>query len=97
MMPEIIRAVYEKGVLRPLNPLDLPEQQQVRIQIWPEERTEAEEILRLMIGAGLMRPRPRQEASSPMSGEERRALAAQIDRTPGESVSEIVIEDRGEG
>jgi predicted DNA-binding antitoxin AbrB/MazE fold protein len=96
-MSEIIRAVYEKGVLRPLNPLDLPEQERVRVQIWPEEGSEEEEeIQQLMIGAGLMRPRPRQAPPPPLSDEERRALAEQIGHAPGKPVSEIVVEDRGE-
>lgn len=96
-MSEIIRAVYEEGVLRPLNPLDLPEQQQVRVQIWPEEGLEKEEILQLMVDAGLMRPEgDRVIAAPPLSDEERRALAEEIGRAPGKPVSEIVIEDRGE-
>ena len=36
-MAEIITAVYEKGMLRPLHPLDLREHQTVRLQIMPEE------------------------------------------------------------
>jgi len=95
-MSEVIRAVYERGVLRPLHPLDLPEKQEVRIQIWPEEGTREEEILRLMVNAGLMRPRPRHEPPPPLSDEERRALAEQIGRAPGKPISEIVIEERGE-
>ncbi len=96
-MSEVIRAVYERGVLRPLHPLDLPEKQEVRIQIWPEEGTGEEEILRLMVNAGLMRPRPRHEPPPPpLSDGERRALAERIGRAPGKSISEIVIEERGE-
>jgi hypothetical protein len=50
-----------------------------------------------MIDAGLMRPKPQAMlAPPPLSDEERRALAEQIGRAPGKSVSEIVIEDRGE-
>ena len=96
-MSEVIPAVYERGVLRPLHPLDLPEKQKVRIQIWPEEASGEEEILRLMVNAGLMRPCPRHEPPPPsLSDEERRALAEQIGRAPGKPVSEIVIEERGE-
>jgi predicted DNA-binding antitoxin AbrB/MazE fold protein len=36
-MPEIITAIYENGVLRPLKPLPLQEQQTVRIQVLPED------------------------------------------------------------
>src|ERR671932_820579 len=35
-MPEIITAIYENGVLRPLSPLPLQEHQTVRIQVLPE-------------------------------------------------------------
>ena len=34
-MTEIITAVYENGVLRPLSPLSLREHQTVRIQVLP--------------------------------------------------------------
>lgn len=36
-MSEVITAVYEKGVLRPLQPLNLREKQTVRIQLLPAE------------------------------------------------------------
>jgi predicted DNA-binding antitoxin AbrB/MazE fold protein len=95
-MSGIIQAVYKGGVLRPLNPLDLPEQQRVQIQLWPEEAPEKEEILQLMVDAGLMRPRPRHAPPPPpLSNQERLALAEQIGRAPGKPISEIVIEDRG--
>ena len=35
-MTEIVTAVYENGLLRPLEPLDLRERQRVRIQVLPE-------------------------------------------------------------
>jgi predicted DNA-binding antitoxin AbrB/MazE fold protein len=96
-MSAIVRAVYEQGVLRPLHPLDLREQQRVRIQIWLEEASEEEEITRLLVSAGLMRSQPRRDPPPPpLSDEERRALADRIGRAPGKPVSEIVIEERGE-
>ncbi len=62
-----------------------------------EEGADKKEILQLMIDAGLMRPKPQTMlAPPPLSDEERRALAEQIGRATGKSVSEIVIEDRGE-
>ncbi len=33
-----VTAIYEKGVLRPLAPLNLPEQVQVRITIQPDDK-----------------------------------------------------------
>ena len=60
-MSAIVQAVYERGVLRPLQPLELQERQRVRIQVWPDEMSEEEEILQLLVSAGLMRPQPRRE------------------------------------
>ena len=36
-MSKVIRVRYEKGVLKPLEPLDLREGEEVRIQVLPEE------------------------------------------------------------
>jgi predicted DNA-binding antitoxin AbrB/MazE fold protein len=94
-MATIVRAVYEKGVLRPLRPLDLSEAQQVRIQIWSENGSEQEEILGLMVDAGLMHPHPQSAPPPPLSEEARRALAEEIGGAPGKPISEMIIEDRG--
>ena len=47
---ETVRAVYEKGVLRPLRPLRLKEQSRVLITLYPERqwRKEFERLLRRM-------------------------------------------------
>ncbi len=96
-MSEVVEAVYERGVLRPLDPLDLSEQQRVRIQVWPEEESAEEEVLRILTQAGLMQPRPRPglQPAPPLSEDERQALADEVGRAPGKSLSDIVIEDRG--
>jgi predicted DNA-binding antitoxin AbrB/MazE fold protein len=96
---ETITAVYEKGILRPLQPLNLREQQRVRIQVLPEEtEDEGEVAIRILVEAGLMRPPDREmpPPPDPVSQEERRALAARLAQAPGKRLSEIVIEDRGE-
>ena len=55
-MAEIVTAVYEKGVLQPLN---LKEQQTVRLQVLPEEsEDEAEEVIQALVEAGLLTPPP---------------------------------------
>ncbi len=36
-MSKVIKVRYEKGVLRPLEPLELREGEEVRIQVLPEE------------------------------------------------------------
>jgi len=47
-MSEIVTAVYEKGLLRPLTPLNLRERQSVRLQVLPEEP--ADEVNRIING-----------------------------------------------
>ena len=39
-MTETITAIYENGVLRPLKPLRLKEQQRVKVQLLPEDTQE---------------------------------------------------------
>ena len=94
----MITAVYEKGLLRPLTPLNLTDRQTVRLQIVPEKtRAEADEVRDILAAAGLMLPRADQleRPPAPLSEEERRRLADQLGRLPGKPLSEIIIEDRG--
>jgi predicted DNA-binding antitoxin AbrB/MazE fold protein len=98
-MAEIVTAVYEKGVLRPLQPLNLRERQTVRLQIFPEEPDDkVEEVIQSLVTAGLMRPRPKRGTPppDPVSEEERRRLADIMGRIPGKPLSEIIVEERGE-
>jgi predicted DNA-binding antitoxin AbrB/MazE fold protein len=104
-MAEIVTAVYEKGVLRPLQPLNLRERQTVRLQIFPEESViqeepddKVEELIQSLVTAGLMRPRPKRGTPppDPVSEEERRRLADIMGKAPGKPLSEIIIEERGE-
>ncbi len=58
-MPEIITAIYESGVLRPLSPLPLQEHQTVRIQVLLEDaEAELERITQSLVAAGLVTPPP---------------------------------------
>ncbi len=103
-MSEIVTAVYEKGVLRPLQPLKLREQQMVWIQIVPEELAmqekpadKVEKVIQSLVSAGLMRPRPKgTRPPDPVSEQERRRLADVMGKAPGKPLSEIIIEERGE-
>jgi predicted DNA-binding antitoxin AbrB/MazE fold protein len=97
-MLEVVTAVYENGLLRPLTPLNLQEHQNVRLQILPEEPAdEVERILYRLVEAGLMRP-PTQNPPppDPVSEERRRELADILGQAPGKPLSEIIIEERGE-
>ena len=98
-MTETVLAVYEKGVLRPLKPLQLKEQQQVYIQVVPKEAVDDEgaDAIRILVEAGLMRAPDRQvpPPPDPVPEQERRALAESLAQVPGKALSEIVLEERG--
>ena len=104
-MIETVTAIYEKGILRPLQPLNLRERQTVCIQIMPEEPArpeepadEVEQIIQSLVASGLMYPRPKRDTipPDPLSAKERQALADRLGCAPGKPASEMVIEDRGE-
>ncbi len=97
-MTEIVTAVYENGVLRPLRPLKLRERQTVRLQIVPEEPTEGEDetALRTLVEIGTLTPPPGRTDVEPISEQERRELADRLGHAPGKPLSEIIIEDRGD-
>ena len=109
-MAEIVIAVYEKGILRPLSPLGLRERQTVRIQVMPDkvipaeetcatsEIDQADDIIQIMVAAGLMRPPERKlpRPPDPVSEQERRRLADALAQAPGKPLSEVIIEERGE-
>jgi predicted DNA-binding antitoxin AbrB/MazE fold protein len=46
-MPEVIEAIYAQGVFKPLQALDIPDGQHVRLVIETSEVTPTEEILAL--------------------------------------------------
>jgi predicted DNA-binding antitoxin AbrB/MazE fold protein len=96
-MAEIITATYENGVLRPLRPLNLRERQTVRLQILPEEPSdEVEEVVQLLVKAGLLTPPSGHSEFGPVSEEKRRELAESLGQEPGDPLSEIIIDERGE-
>jgi predicted DNA-binding antitoxin AbrB/MazE fold protein len=95
-MAEIVTAVYEQGVLRPLHPLGLKEHQRVRLQVLPEPPEKVEHAIRALIQAGLLTPPPGHSEVPPLSEQERRELSELLGRVPGKPLSEIIIEDRGE-
>ncbi len=100
-MGEMIAAVYERGALRPLTPLKLREHQRVHIQVVVEEASEPEDereqVINLLLAAGLVLPKPHGPLPpEPLSWKERQALADRLGSAPGKTASEMVIEDRGE-
>ncbi len=96
-MPEIITAIYENGVLRPLSPLPLQEHQTVRIQVLPEDaEAELERLTQSLVAAGLVTPPPRRDDVEPVSEVAWRELTEKLKAIPDKPLSEILIEDRGE-
>jgi predicted DNA-binding antitoxin AbrB/MazE fold protein len=101
---EIVTAVYENGLLRPLQPLNLRDQQRVRIQVLPEQvggkggsGEPIDALIQRLVAEGRILPRPSGPIPpDPLSEDERHALADRLGRAPGKTASEMVIEDRGE-
>jgi len=96
-MPQSIMAVYEHGLLRPLEPLTLPENHRVRIQVVPEFVTDkADQAVQFLIKVGLLTPPSNPSKSSLIPKAERRKLADALAHGTKQTLSEIVIEDRGQ-
>ncbi len=59
-MSEIIQAIYENGILRPLQPLDLPENKIVEIEMRDEissdKETHRDKVSKVLREAGLTSP-----------------------------------------
>lgn len=94
-MSETIAAVYERGVLRPLTPLVLPERTRVQIQIIapvPTAQEERRQVRQALLDAGVIRPRPPADPIQPVS-EARLAAAADALAVAG-PLSELVIAER---
>ena len=94
-MPQTIMAVYEHGLLRPLEPLTLPENHKVRIQIVSEPVVDkGVEIIQFLVKMGLITPPSKPSKASSISKTERRNLADALAKNTKQTLSEIVIEDR---
>jgi len=96
-MSETIVTIYEQGVLRPLKPLSLPENTQVRIQIVAPTLPAKEERLRVrkaLLDAGVIRPRQVTEPIQPVS-EAELEKAAQALAAAG-PLSELIMAEREE-
>ncbi len=94
-MSEIVTAIYEDGILRPMHPLNLREKQRVRIQVWTEEAGDAvERVIQELVDTRLLTPPSGHPEGEPVSAKERRELAETLGRTPGHRLSDIIIEER---
>jgi predicted DNA-binding antitoxin AbrB/MazE fold protein len=93
-----ITAVYEKGVLRPLTPLALPEETQVQIYVQPisapsEALAHRRRVHEALTKAGLSLSLPPVSPSPSSISAERRAELAQI-FSAGRPLSDLIIEER---
>lgn len=96
-MSTIVTAVYEKGLLRPLQPLRLLEHQTVQLQILAEEVvSDVQHILAKLVADGLITPPPGKSDIEPLSEAERTALAETLGQATAKPLSEVIIEERGE-
>jgi predicted DNA-binding antitoxin AbrB/MazE fold protein len=95
-LAKIVTAGYERGVLRPLHPVDLREHQTVRLQVLAEATEDVELAIQALVQAGLLSPPPGRSDIPTPSAEERRKLARVLGQAPGRPLSEIIMEERGE-
>lgn len=93
-------AIYEQGVLRPLQPLSLPEHTAVDLRIVPRtarvEKTFAyrQQVYEVLQAAGLIKPQPVSASARPVS-EAELAAAAKALALAG-PISEMIIAERAE-
>ena len=95
-MDQTVTAIYENGVLRPLDPLDLPERAKVPISIKPlqapaDVETHRRQVREALVAAGLVLPQPAAPQGQRLSEPERDEVARRI--PAGRPLSEIIIEE----
>ena len=96
-MSEVITAIYENGVLRPLAPIALAEHQTVRLQILSiQEAEHANYIFQTLNEAGILTSPKGFSKLEPLTDEEQRELAKTLGKAAKKPLSETIIEDRGE-
>ncbi|MBF0100827.1 MAG: antitoxin family protein [Desulfobacterales bacterium] len=91
----IISAIYEGGLIHPLESLNLYEHQKIKIQIIPETQFEhSEDIIQFLIQIGLLTPPKGYSHIPPVTEEERGRLADIFAQAASKPLSEIIIEER---
>lgn len=100
MTETVITAIYEEGVLRPLEPLKLRERQTVRVHVVVEldeepEHHVIERVLYKLAQEGALTLPQGDASAEPITVAARRELAHCLGESPGKPLSEIIIEERG--
>ncbi|HLO49024.1 MAG TPA: antitoxin family protein [Kamptonema sp.] len=98
-MPEIITAVYENGVLRPVNSVSLKEGETVRLKIVPEvapggQKTDMDKAFQILVDEGVISLPPKYGQVDPAELA-RREQNRKLVKIEGKPLSETIIEDRG--
>ena len=93
-------AVYENGVLRPVNPVSLTEGQTVRLRVLPEvspgwQKNDLDAAVQTLVDQGKMTLPDKQGQEDPETEKKWRELFEKLKGRPGKPLSEIIIEDRG--
>lgn len=95
-MPQSIVAVNEHGILRPLEPLSLPEKQRVRIRVDLEKQIDSgETVFQFLISIGWLTQPSGQSKIKPIPLTERNRVADILGQAAKKPVSKMIIEDRG--
>ena len=93
-MNKTISTVYERGVLRPLTPLSLPERTRVEIKIVAQstDEDERQRVRRVLLDAGVIRLRSQTELVQPISEEQLLETATVL--AEAGPLSELIIAER---
>ena len=94
-MPETITAIYQNGMLHPLQPLNLEEHQTVQLQLLePTPIADSSNLLEQLRDSGLVTI----ATAAPANALSDQALAAFVKTLPNTTIptSQIIIEERGE-
>ena len=98
-MSEIMVAVYENGVLRPVNPVSLTEGQTVRLRVLPEvspggQKNDLDAAVQTLVDQGKM-TLPDKHGQIDRAELAERQKARKLVKIEGKPLSETIIEDRG--
>lgn len=91
-MQQSIIAVYEHGILRPLEPLILPEKQKVRIRVDLEKQIDSvETVFQFLSNIGWLTQPSGQSKIKPISLKERNRVADILGQSAKKPVSKMII------